>query len=71
MTRASYPHDFKLAIQCTDRNSGKVGTFLYLPGAPFFAASPVFEDCAQCFDYMNKNSLALVPGTIAGVNRAA
>ena len=64
-----YPHEYKLAIQCTDRNSGKIGSFIYLPESPFFAASPVFGDCVGLFDYMQDSGLTLCAGTIAGVKR--
>jgi len=68
---ANYPHELKLAIQCRDRNSGTVGSFLYLPAAPFFAASPVFADCVGVFAYMEERGLELVCGAIVGVKRTA
>ena len=43
---------YKVHIQCTDKKSGEVGTFL---GEDGVAHSPVFPDCQNLFDWCRAN----------------
>ena len=53
-----YPLGLKLAIQCKDNKTGKIGTFLYDPEIkPMEAFTPVFDNCLLCFAYIKKHDL--------------
>ena len=45
-------------VSCTDRRSGKIGSFIIEPGSPsgaFRALSPVFDNLFGLYDWMQKN----------------
>lgn len=54
-------------MQCTDRDSGKVGDFLH--NGDYRAVSPVFPDLLELFRYMRQEGLRLVPGKLWEVER--
>lgn len=45
----------RIAIQCTDATTGKVGTFTFHDSEPFVALSPVFDSYYELFDWHRKN----------------
>jgi hypothetical protein len=45
--------NYLYAMQCTDRNSGSRGTFMYEESKPFYAVSPVFPSAADLFDWIH------------------
>lgn len=47
----------RIAIQCTDAATGKVGTFTFHDTEPFVALSPVFDSYYELFDWHRKNNL--------------
>lgn len=50
----------RVVIQCVDRASGKVGTFL--DKADFVATSPVFASFADLANWIKSNGMRFVPG---------
>lgn len=55
----------RVAMQCTDRVSGRIGTFLH--AGDFAAVSPVQGDYAELLSWMQANGWESVPGTWAGL----
>jgi hypothetical protein len=43
-------------IQCTDRDSMTIGSFVYNEQKPFRAISPVFENCIGVFQWMRDHN---------------
>lgn len=48
-------------IQCKDRVSGKIGSFIYSNDKPFEAVSPVFVDLVGLYSWMNQNGYRSSP----------
>jgi hypothetical protein len=55
----------RVAMQCTDRSSGRLGTFLHK--GDFVAVSPVHGDYCELLSWMRVNGWESVPGTWASL----
>jgi hypothetical protein len=53
------------AIQCTDRASAQVGSFIHK--GDFIAISPVFNSLVQLFAWMKTSGFESVPGSYTKV----
>jgi hypothetical protein len=53
--------DFLYCIQCTDKLSGKIGSFLYHKDTPFEAWTEVFPDLLTLSLWLRAHHLAMSP----------